>query len=94
MSELIEGISHLPKSECVTLLKKIIKRIEKEEKPKEYKGRRSNSYCGDGRSPRGKIKGNSTECVRKGFGAGSAVGVIKGVNKERESLYRMIKRNI
>lgn len=91
-SDLINKLPNLSKNECITLLKGIIRRVAKTEKIKPYTGRPSPSFCGNGRTPRGRVRGNGAECIRKGVGVGKAQGVIAGVNKEREYLYRKIER--
>jgi hypothetical protein len=90
--ELLENIKSLTKKELITLLSKITKRVSKEEKMKPYTGRRSPSYCGNKRTPRNRVKGSPAECIRKGVGVGKAQGIISGVNKERDSIYRIIER--
>lgn len=92
--ELLSELPNLSKSECITLLSKIIRRVSKTEKAKPYTGKTSPSFCGNGRTPRGRVKGNSAECIRKGVGVGKAQGIIAGVNKEREGLYRIIERGL
>jgi hypothetical protein len=84
--------SHLKKNECIDLLKKIMKRVSKEEKPKKYRGQPSPSYCGKGSTPRGRIKGDGSMCIRKGVGVGKAMGKLEGVNTEREAIQKIITR--
>ncbi len=93
--EILENIKSLSKKDLISLLTKITKRVYKEEKIKPYTGRRSPSYCGNKRTPpRNRVKGTPAECIKKGVGVGKAQGVISGVNKERDSIYRIINRNI
>lgn len=90
--ELIKNFKNLSKKELISLLSKITKRISKEDKMKPYTGRKSPSYCGNKRTPRNRLKGSPAECIRKGVGVGKAQGIISGVNKERDSIYRIINR--
>ncbi len=92
--ELLNELSNLSRNEAISLLKKIVRRVHKTEKIKPYTGRPSPSFCGNGRTPRGRVKGSSAECIRKGVGVGKAQGIIAGVNKEREYLYRLVERNL
>lgn len=91
-SDLLRELPKLSKEECLSLLSSIIRRVAKTEKIKPWNGRPSPSYCGKGRTPRGRVKGNGAECIRKGVGVGKAQGEISGINKEREYIYRKIER--
>ena len=92
--KILENMKYLSKKELISLLTKITKRVSKEEKIKPYTGRRSPSYCGNKRTPRNRVKGTPTECIKKGVGVGKAQGIISGVNKERDSIYRIIERKL
>lgn len=89
-----QNLNNLKKSECISLLQKILKRVSKEEKPKVYRGPKSPSYCGSGRIPQGRSKGSSATCIRKGVGVGKAMGKIEGINTERDHILKMIEREI
>jgi hypothetical protein len=87
-----ENLNNLKKSECISLLQKIIKRVSKEEKPKVYRGLKSPTYCGNGKVPQGRSKGSSAICIRKGVGVGKAIGKLEGINIERDRIFKMIEK--
>lgn len=91
--KLLEKINKMKKNELQSCLKKILKRCEKEEKAKAYTGPKSPTYCGKKATPNGRTKGSPAICIRKGVGVGKAMGVIEGVNDERNKIINLIKRS-
>jgi RIO-like serine/threonine protein kinase len=92
-SDLIDRINKMKKTDLTSLVIKLLKRCNKVEKQKTYKGPTSLTYCGKSSPPVGKKRGSPVVCIRKGVGVGKAMGVIEGINKERNEIVKIIKKN-
>lgn len=87
-----DKIERLRKQELVRLLKKIVKRCKKTKEKSPYNGPPSQTFCGKKRNNVNQVrKGTRIECLKKGIGVGGANGEIKGINKERDSIIRLIR---
>lgn len=99
-SELLKNLKNKKKSDLIIIIEKLVKRCNKEEKPKVYakKSGKKKTFCGleENRDKKDKNikKSNSYDCLRKGFGAGSNTGRTKGVNEERKSILGLLKKHL
>jgi hypothetical protein len=85
----IEGMR---KQDLILLLKKIVKKCKKVKEKTPYNGPPSQTFCGKKRNNVNQTrKGTRIECLKKGFGAGNSNGEIKGINKQRSSIIRLVR---
>lgn len=89
----MSNFSSMTKTELVKLLKKIEKRCSKVEKTKKVaKKSKSPTFCGKPTNRKsGSKQGNSLECLKKGIGAGQYMGMIKGINQERQKILDLLQ---
>jgi hypothetical protein len=89
INDKIEGLS---KQDLIRLVKKIVKRCRKIKEKSPYNGPPSQTFCGKKRNNVNQIrKGTRVECLKKGIGVGNANGEIKGVNKERNNIIKLVR---